>query len=157
VGDGVGLAVADDDVGAAGEDRRDQAGDVLAAVLVVGVGVDDDVGAEAHARVEAGHVHGREAAVAREAEHVVHADLRGVLGGAVGAAVVDDEDLDAVDAREAARQVGEGLPEVVPLVEAGDLDEELHGRGVACTTPASAAEISTVRRWMATTSSSSRA
>jgi hypothetical protein len=46
------------------------------------------------------HVGRREAAVAREAEHVVDAELRGVLGGAVGAAVVDDEDLDAVDAGE---------------------------------------------------------
>ncbi len=35
----------DDHVGA-GEDRRDQVADAAAVVLVVGVGVDDDVGAE---------------------------------------------------------------------------------------------------------------
>ena len=140
VGELVGAAVADDDVGAALEDRCDEAGDVGAAVLVVGVGVDDDVGAEAEAGVDAGGVGDGEAAVAREAEDVVDAELGGVLGGAVAAAVVDDEDLDAVDAGDAAREIGEGGPEVVSLVQAGDLDEELHGRdGAPCTTRPGAA------------------
>ena len=49
----VGLAVADDHVGLAVEDRLDELGDVAAVVLVVGVGVDDHVGAELQARVEA--------------------------------------------------------------------------------------------------------
>ena len=49
----VDLAVADDHVGVAGDDRRDELRDVRAVVLVVGVGVDDHVGAELQARVEA--------------------------------------------------------------------------------------------------------
>ena len=40
------VAVADDDVGLAREQRRDQPRDVAAGVLIVGVGVDDEVGAE---------------------------------------------------------------------------------------------------------------
>nr|WP_276604464.1 hypothetical protein [Nannocystis sp. RBIL2] len=129
VRDGVGLAIAHDEVGAAGEDRRAQASDVGAGVLIVGVGVDDDVGAEREAGVDAGLERDREPAVAREAQHVVHADLLGHGRGVVGAAVVDDEHLDAVDPRQRAREVGEGRRQVLPLVEAGDLDDELHRAG----------------------------
>ena len=57
------LAVADDHVGAALEDRRDQPRDVRAAVLVVGVGVDDHVGAQLQAGVEPGLEGAREALV----------------------------------------------------------------------------------------------
>jgi hypothetical protein len=47
VRDRVGVAVTDGDVGSAGADGLDQPRDVAAAVLVVGVGVDDDVRAQA--------------------------------------------------------------------------------------------------------------
>ena len=71
------LAVADDHVGLAGEDRRDQLGDVGAAVLVVGVGVDDDVGAELEAGVEAGLEAGGEALVVGQPDDVLDAAARG--------------------------------------------------------------------------------
>ena len=65
------LAVADDHVGAALDDRRDELGDVAAVVLVVGVGVDDDVGAELQARVQAGLEAGGQALVVRQPHDVV--------------------------------------------------------------------------------------
>ena len=46
------LAVADDEVGVAAQDRRHQLRDVGRVVLVVGVGVDDHVGAQLQRRVE---------------------------------------------------------------------------------------------------------
>jgi hypothetical protein len=46
--------VADHPFGLASDDGGDEQGDVSASVLVVGVGVDDDVGAQAQAVVEAG-------------------------------------------------------------------------------------------------------
>ena len=49
----VDLAVADHHVGFAAQDRGHELGDVGALVLVVGVGVDDHVGAELQARVQA--------------------------------------------------------------------------------------------------------
>ena len=49
--DGVGLAVANDDVSAAGKDRRNEVGDARLRVLVVTIGVDDDVGAMSESKV----------------------------------------------------------------------------------------------------------
>ena len=83
------LAVADDHVGLAGEDRRHQLGDVGAAVLVVGVGVDDDVGAELQAGVEPGLEAGRQALVVGQADDVLDPVLARDLDRAVGRAVVD--------------------------------------------------------------------
>ena len=65
------LAVADDHVGLPGEDRRDQLRDVGAAVLVVGVGVDDDVGAELQAGVEPGLEPRREPLVVGQPDDVL--------------------------------------------------------------------------------------
>ena len=101
------LAVADDHVGVAGEDRRDQLGDVAAEVLVVGVGVDDHVGAELQAGVEAGLEGRGEALVVGQPDDVVDAVLARDLDRAVGRAVVDHEPLDRVEAVDLARQVGE--------------------------------------------------
>ncbi len=98
----VDLAIADDHVGLAGEDRRQQLRDVGAAVLVVGVGVDDDVGAELEAGVEPRLEAGRQALVVGQADDVLDAVLAGDLDRAVGRAVVDDQQLDRVDARRSA-------------------------------------------------------
>ena len=76
-------------------------------VLVVGVGVDDDVGAELQAGVEPGLEARGQALVVREPDDVVDAVLARHLDGAVGRAVVDDEPLDDVEARDLAREVGE--------------------------------------------------
>ena len=93
------VAVADHHVGVAGDDRRDQRGDVVGRVLVVGVGVHDDVGAELEAGVEAGLEGEGQALVVGELHDVVDAELLGDLDGAVGGAVVDDQPLDRVEAR----------------------------------------------------------
>jgi hypothetical protein len=93
----VGLAVADGDVGLPGDDRRDEARDIGAAVLVVRVRVDDHVGAQAQRSVDAGHERRREPAVLGESHDVVDAELLRALERAVGAAVVDDEHLDLVE------------------------------------------------------------
>lgn len=53
-------------------------------------------------------------------------ELERAVGRAVGAAVVDDEHLDAIDAVDVAQLVGERGGELVALVEAGDLGDELH-------------------------------
>ena len=95
-------------------------------VLVVGVRVDDDVGAELQARVEARLEAGGKALVVRQLDDVVDAVLARHLDRAVGRAVVDDEPLDDVEARDLAREVGERRRERLLLVEAGDLDDELH-------------------------------
>ena len=59
------------------------------------------------AGVEPGLEGRRQALVVRQPDDVVDAVLARDLDGAVGGAVVDDEPLDRVDARDLAREVGE--------------------------------------------------
>ena len=99
------------------------------AVLVVGVGVDDDVGAELQAGVEPGLEAGREALVVGQPDDVLDPALAGDLDRAVGRAVVDHEQLDRVEAVDRARQVGDRRRQRLLLVQAGDLDDQLHRRG----------------------------
>ena len=73
--------------------------DVGAVVLVVGVGVDDHVGAELQRRVDAGLEAGREALVVGQAHEVVDAVRARDRDRLVGRAVVDHEPLDDVEAR----------------------------------------------------------
>ena len=70
-----------------------------AVVLVVGVGVDDHVGAELQRSVEPGLEAVGQALVVGEADDVVDAVLARDLDRAVGRAVVDDQPLDVVEAR----------------------------------------------------------
>ena len=60
---------------------------------------------------------------------VLHAALPGDLHRAVRAAVVDDEQLDDVHAGERAGKVGDRARQCRFLVEAGDLNDQLDGRG----------------------------
>lgn len=66
-------------------------------ILVVGVGVDDDIGAEPQARVDAGHEGVGEAAIAGMAHDMVDAVRARHLGGVVGAAIVNNQPFDAVE------------------------------------------------------------
>ncbi len=121
------LPVPDDHVGLAAEDRRHELGDVGALVLVVGVGVDDHVGAELEPGVEAGLEGGGQALVVGQADDVVDARGPRGLNGGVGGPVIDDQPFDGVKALDRARQPAEGQRQLLFLVETGDLDDELHG------------------------------
>ena len=69
------VAVADHHVGLVPQDGRHQRRDVVGGVLVVGVGVDDDVGAQLEPGVEAGLERGGQALVVGEPDDVVDAQL----------------------------------------------------------------------------------
>jgi hypothetical protein len=127
----LGLTVTDHDVGIPVEDRLHKLRDVPAVVLIVSVGVDDDVGAKVQARLQAVAEAPGKALVALVAHDVVDADLACHVDGAVGAAVVDDEELDRVDPLDLARDVRHRLGQRVLLVVAGDLDDKLQGVGPA--------------------------
>ena len=73
-------------------------GDIAAVVLVVAVRIDDQVGAEHQAAVDARGKGMAQAAIAAEAENVVGPVLLGHFGRAVAAAVVDHQDFDPIDA-----------------------------------------------------------
>ena len=96
--DEVDLAVGDDDVGPPLDDRPDEVGDPLLRVLVVAVGVDDDVGAELEGVVDAVLEGAGQPLVAGVPHEVRDAERAGDLDRPVGRAVVDDDDDDLVDA-----------------------------------------------------------
>ena len=125
VRDRLDVAVADADVGLAGEQRRQQQRDVAAGVLVVGVGVDDVVGAQLQRGVDAGGEGGGQPLAAAEAHHVVDAAGAGDLGRAVARAVVDHQPLDDVDAGHGGRQIAQRAGQRLGLVQARDLDDQL--------------------------------
>jgi hypothetical protein len=127
--DRVGLAVADDHVGAAGEDRFDELRDVAAVVLVVGVGVDHDVGAELEAGVEARLEAGGKPLVVGEPHDVVDAVGARDVDRGVRRAVVDDQPLDLVDPLDRPREIAQRGRQLLGLVEAWNLDDQLHGFG----------------------------
>src|SRR5262249_35622731 len=87
------------------------------------------VGPELERGVEPGGERARETEVHREAEQVGDTSRACHLRRPVGRAVVDDQRLDRVEAGDVAREGRERLPEIMLLVEARDLDDELHGRG----------------------------
>ena len=120
-------AVADHHLGLARENRLHEEPDVGRPVLVVRVGVDDDIGAELECRVETDRKGAREAEIHGEPEEVRGTRPARDTGRPVGRAVVDDERLDAREARQGAREGRQRGGEVILLIEARNLDDELHG------------------------------
>ena len=102
----------------------------LARVLVVGVGVDDDVGAQAQRGVEAGHEAGGQALAAREAHDVVGAVRARHLGRA---SRVEPSSMTSTSTSSTPGDVAgdraERLGQRGLFVEAGDLDDQLHSAG----------------------------
>ena len=120
------LAVAHHHLGRPLHDGRDELGDVGAGVLIVGVGVDDDVGAEAEGGVDAGHEGGGEAAVIFQLHNVRCTRFSRRFGCFVERAVVDDERLDDMKAVDLLRNVAQRLRDRVLFVVGGDLNDKLH-------------------------------
>ena len=108
------------------QQRREQLRDLVARVLVVGVGVDDEVGAALERGVDAGRERRRQPLVAAQPDDVIDAARARDVRRAVARPVVDDQDLDDVDAGDRSRQIGERRRQRLRLVEARDLDDQFH-------------------------------
>ncbi len=119
-------AVADDHVRLAGEDRANEIDDRASSILVVTIGVHDHIRAELETRIEARLERGRETLAARQAHDVVDAVLTGDADGVVVGPVVDDQPLDSVEAVQCAWQLGKRRGKLLGLVEARNLDDQLH-------------------------------
>ncbi len=120
------LAVADRDVGGARDQGLHEVGDLRLRILVVAVGVDDDVGAVTERVVHAVAERAGEPLVAHVVHEVGDAVRLRDLDGAVARAVVDDEDMDLVDTGDRLRDALENERKGLLLVEARHLDEDLH-------------------------------
>ena len=124
--DPVGLAVTDHHVRLPTEDRLHEVGDVAPGVLVIGVGVDDDVRPQTQGCIESRLEGRRESFVAAVPDYMLHAELSCCLAGPIGAAVVDHEPFDAVDPVDVRGEVGKRLRQDLLFVVAGDLDYQFH-------------------------------
>src|SRR5690606_24345954 len=101
---------------------------VAGVILIVGVGVDDHVGARRETSIEPGEEGRGEALIPGEAYDVVDTALARDPRRVIVTAVVDDEPLYRVKPRHLAWQRRERDAERASLVETRDLDDELHGR-----------------------------
>ena len=103
---GVDGAFANNDIGRTVKDGADQLFDVIAAVLVIGISVDDDVSAIPQTGVKACHKAFGKAFVAAEVYDIVDAPASGDLYGIIFTAVIDDEVFDGINAVDVS---GEGI------------------------------------------------
>ena len=128
MGDGVGFAVADNDIRLTRQDGSDQFGDVGAGVLVIAIGVDDDVGPQLQAGVQPGGESGGQPPVLREPHNVLHPQRPRYLHRPVVTAVIDDEQFHLVDASDDTRNIGHGGGQRLLFIQTGNLDDEFHMR-----------------------------
>jgi len=142
------LTIADDHVRSPRENRHHEPGDVRAVVLVVGIGVHDHIGPELQAGVQTRLESRRQTLVVRQAHDVVDPVCACHRDRLIGRSVVDDQPFHRIEALERARQVRERPGELIGLVEAGNLNDELHYL-VAPSPPCGRAGAGERRRWLA--------
>ncbi len=118
-------AIADDDVGRSRDDGGDDFGNILADILTIGVGVDDNVGPGTQSMVHAALERGRQSTVPAMPDDVMYTEPAGYARFIVAAAVIDHEYLYLIDACDLARKRSQGLWEMVCLVQARNLDYQL--------------------------------
>ncbi len=116
----------DHDLGRSRQDRGDELRDVIGAVLVVGVRVDDDVSACVDGGFEANEEGPGETLMAREADDVIDAVRSRDLGRPILARVIDDSATRRCQYREAGGGERRGSPGGLFLVVTGDLNDQFH-------------------------------
>lgn len=121
-----GPPVSDDDISLSFKDGLHQIRDELSGILVVGIGVDEDIGPVFEGILYPGLEGKSESAVLLEIHDVVEAEAFGHLHGAVGRTVVDDLVLDDLDSWDGFREICKCLGQRELFVFAGDLDDQFH-------------------------------
>ena len=126
MGDVVGLAVSNHDFSFAVDYGSDQPGDVLAAILVIPVGVDDNVRSQPQTGIDAGLKGPGKTFVDPIAHDMVHPGPAGGFKGRVGAAVVNHQDVHLFNALDDPGDVRHGFRQGRCFVVAGNLDKQFH-------------------------------
>src|SRR3954454_3158599 len=124
--DGRSLTIADDHIDAALKDRSHKLGDVGTAILVVGVGIYNDVGTKRDAAVESGAKGARQTDIDLVAQDVLDPELASDIGSTVARTVIDDQNLDHVDAGNGTRNVPHRFGQGQFLIVTRDLHDQLH-------------------------------
>jgi hypothetical protein len=119
----IGISITNDQIRFASKDWLYQPRDIRGAILIVRIGVDDNVRAEQDAGVKSGRKRAGEPAVARHSSDMVNTCIARNGTGAVSAAIVNHEHFDAIYALYAARQVSNRRREVLTFVITRDLND----------------------------------
>jgi hypothetical protein len=114
----------------AAQNRLEQSWNIIGAVLVVRIGVDDDICTQLKACVQSGAERVCEAAVLRKTDNMVDAVLTGNFRGPVGAAIIDDQPLDGANAGQSSRQRLQSDAERFCFVVTGNLNDQFWLPGI---------------------------
>ena len=107
MGNLVGLAVTYDDICVAVQYGLDESGNVAAIILVVAVGINDDVSPQDQAAIDPGSKGMAQAAVARKPDDVVSTVFECHRYGSIGASIIDDQDFDTIDTGNVPRNIAD--------------------------------------------------
>lgn len=115
----------DDNVGRALDNRRHQFWDVSCIILIVGIGVDNNVRAKPQTTIQAGDKTFGESLVFREPNNMIDAVFKSHPHRIISAPVIDDQPLHHIEPLYRSRQYGQGDGQGFLLIVAGDLDNQL--------------------------------
>ncbi|MNV69901.1 hypothetical protein D3C71_1628330 [compost metagenome] len=121
--DGFDGARAHHNVGHARQYGRGQGRNILGVVLVVGIGIDNNVCAQTQACIQPGHKTPCQSLVARMPHNVIHTVFPCNAYGVVGAAIINDEPFHHIKTLYLPRQVFEGYGQGARFVQARYLDD----------------------------------
>lgn len=113
------------DIGTMFQNGQRQRGYVVGVVLVVGIGIDDDIRPPAQAGIKTCHEAACQTLIAGMPDDMIDTIRPRHRHRVVRAAVVDDQPFDGIKSRHFARQGRKGNGQCVGLVVARDLDDEL--------------------------------
>lgn len=122
----VGFPVADHHLRFAFENGLDQLWNIRAAILIVRVRIDNDVGAKPQTCINPRPESRGEPPVSREAHNVVDAAFSRHLNSSIRTAVVDDEIFDDINAFNFLGKVFQRDGQCLLFVQARDLDDKFH-------------------------------
>ena len=126
VSDGLHLPVADNDVRFSIQNGGNQTWDVGLWVLIISIGINDNVGAQFQACVKSSLKANSQTLMPWQTYDVVDPHPACHFHRLVGAAVVNDQSLDNVDARDGGRHIDQGSWQTLFFVVTRNLDNEVH-------------------------------
>ena len=104
------------------QDRSDQFGNKLAGILIISIGIDNDVRAQPQASIQAGLECLGQPAVLRMTNNMIHAQGFGYRYRIIMAAVINNQRFQAVNARDTGRQPGQGIRQCLGFIKTGNLN-----------------------------------